>query len=196
MDQVVAFSALGAFGLVGVAILAVGFLLRREAEEFFTENKEDAKAIRARYQGKFHQALAEEINLTIDRAAAGAASIDLKMLKEKIATEALQPEHETSIGKVGAILAERDAALQAFTKARDKKMDLGGSIIGLGIVSILGGLCFVLPSDVQSADGSVIGLILGIVAIFLTVFAFSSYGDYTTATKKFFELCDNELKNL
>lgn len=181
---------------MGAGILAVGFLLRREAEQFFTDNKEDAKAIRARYQGRFHQLLAEEINLAIDRAAADAASIELKVLKEKIATEALEPVHETGIGKVGAVLAERDAAQRAFTDARDEKFDLGGYVVGIGVVLILSGFYFTLPSGIQSGDGFVIALVLGIAAVILVMAAISSYSEHTAASKKFFELCDNELKDL
>jgi hypothetical protein len=195
-DPTVAYSAFAAFGLVGAAILGVGFLLRREAEQFFTENKDDAKAIRARFQGRFHQRFSEEVNRTIDRAAGDATSIELKVLKENIATEALQAEHETGISKVGAELSERDAALAAFTNSRDKKMEAGGSVIGIGIILILSAFYFILPADVQAADGVVMLILLGVFAISLVVFGVSAYSDHAAASKKFFEFCDRELRDL
>jgi hypothetical protein len=196
VPDVVSLSALGALGLVGAGILAVGFLLRREAEEFFTENKQDAKAVRAVFQGRFHQRFAEEVNLTIDRAAAGATTLELKHLKETIAKESLEPDHETGVGKLGTMLTDRDAVWGSFARARDKKIQIGGRVIGLGILLIVGGLAFLLPSDVIAADGPVIAVVLGFIGLLLMVDAASAFSDYTAATTKFYEYCDRELKEL
>lgn len=196
MPDVVAFSALGAFGLVGTAIIALGFLLRREAEEFFTENKDNAKAVRAVFQSRFHERFAVEVIRTIDTASVGTTTTDLKVLKETIAKESLKPEHETGVGDLGTLLTDRDAVWGQFGKARDKKMQAGARIIVVGVLLIVGGLVFLLPSDVLATDGVVMGLFLGFIAVLLVIDASSAYSDSATATSKFYEYCDRELKEL
>jgi hypothetical protein len=196
LDPIVAYSALAAFGLVGAAVLAVGFALRREAEQFFTENKEDAKAVRATLQGRFHQQFATEVNSAIAKAGQGATTVELNVLQDRIAKAALEPAQETGVGKLSDLLADRETAWGAFTEARDKKMDTSACLVGIGIVLIVSGLAFILPPTLLSADGGPLGVLLGFVGVLLVVLAASRYSDHLKASKTFFDFCDRELKDL
>jgi hypothetical protein len=189
------YAAVGAVALVGVSVMAIGFQLRREAEEFYRDHKQDATTIRAILNGRFHQKFAVEIATTIDQAAGG-ADLPTKELKEKIAKAALEPGHETGIGELAKLLESRDEVWSLFNKNRSKKSQAGGALILLGL--LVTGLSVVAVWLNQEPFG--ITLIVGYGAVLLGVIFgarfVTNYSEHLEESEKFYEYCEKELVNL
>jgi tetrahydromethanopterin S-methyltransferase subunit B len=190
------FAALAGLALVGATLMGIGFLLRREAEEFYTDNRRDAASMRALFQGRFQQLFAEKVTATVTTAAAGATTIQVKELKEKIADAALEPTQESWAKDLSESLASRDEVWTVFNDARKTKVTLGGWLIGLGVLLVVASLYFVTPDPFSAPQSFVFGLVIGIVAYLISLQAAGEYSKQSKASGKFYEYCEKELKTL
>ncbi|MFY9716467.1 MAG: hypothetical protein WAK40_00820 [Thermoplasmata archaeon] len=193
------FGPLAALGLVGAALVAIGFNLYRESEQFHSENLEEAKAIRARLKGRFHQRFAAEVGAAIDKAAAGKTSVELVALKEQIAKDSLtSPDGgpEVGVGKLGSMLTECDEVIKAFDGARSSKGTAAGSVILIGVLFILGGLFYILPDSTQAAWGTPSVELLGFVGLLSTWVGGRAYSQYLQWSTKFFKFSEEGLRDL
>jgi hypothetical protein len=193
------FGPLAALGLVGAALIAVGFNLFREAEQFHSENLEEAKAIRARLKGRFHQRFAAEVGLAVDKAAGGKPSVDVTALKKQIADDSLKsPDSgpEVGVGQLGQMLTDCDAVIKAFDGARSSKGTAGGCMILIGVLFILGGLFFLLPAQAQASNGMPVLELIGLVGALAVYGGAISYSRYLNHSRAFFNFSEQGLRDL
>jgi hypothetical protein len=189
-------TGLAGIGLIGVTLVGIGFLLRRESEEFYRDHKEDASSMRAMFQARFRQKFAEEVSSTVEKAAGGAGTVEMKVLKEKIAEAAVEPAHESGVGTLGELLEHRDNVWKTFNEARAQKSTAAGWIIWLGAVILASSLYFLVPNPDSNSLGIVVLLVAGLASYLIILNMVTAYNEHSKASARFFKYCEEELQNL
>jgi len=181
--------------LVALPLIAIGFQLRREAEEFYKDGKEDTKEMRAILQAQFHQQFTSEVCSTIDEAAGG-RPLSLTDLKKAIGDEALKPTHATKVEELGDLLERREHVLVTFKQAVSGRSNAGNGLIGVGLVVLSNALLTLIP-DAFLDQGLFLAFLLEIPVLAVIVpYTVQNFSQYAVSAKEFRDEAESQFKEL